>query len=121
MGKVFTSPLAPLVFFALGVTVCSMMYPLMGVVWSERYLLFFGYAWGLALMSWLTHDARRHRWTPCYDFGQLAGIFGPLSILWYAVWSRRARGLLLPLFFVFLYIASWFPAFAVMVAQQMRP
>jgi hypothetical protein len=38
--------------------------------------------WGLMLILWMDADARRRRMLPCYDFGFLAGVFFPLSLVW---------------------------------------
>jgi hypothetical protein len=49
---------------------------------------------GLAFLWWVVADARRRRRVPCHDFGFLVGVAFPVSLLWYAVWSRGRRGLL---------------------------
>lgn len=37
-------------------------------------------------------DARARRCTRCYDFGYLAGLVLPVSLVWYLFWSRGPRG-----------------------------
>jgi hypothetical protein len=52
-------------------------------------------AFVLACVFWIMTDAQRRRQTPCYDFGFLVAVFFPISLVWYAFWSRGARGILL--------------------------
>jgi hypothetical protein len=50
---------------------------------------------GLFLILWMMMDARRRRCVPCHEFGFLAGVYMPISLLWYLCWSRGWKGLLL--------------------------
>lgn len=47
-----------------------------------------------AFVLWMIADARSRHQIPCYDFGFLAGVFFPASLVWYVLWTRRRRGLL---------------------------
>jgi hypothetical protein len=48
----------------------------------------------LAIIFWIDSDARHKRLVPCCDFGLFMYMFFPASLLWYAIWSRGAWGLL---------------------------
>jgi hypothetical protein len=52
-------------------------------------------ALALFLILWVTGDARRRGCVPCYEFGFLVGVFLPVSIAWYVLWSRGWKGLIL--------------------------
>jgi hypothetical protein len=47
---------------------------------------------GLFLLVWMMQDARRRRCAPCHEFGFLAGVYMPASLLWYLFWSRGWKG-----------------------------
>lgn len=63
-----------------------------GVVPSteSQYLWSFGLA--LAFIVWVDSDASLRRKVPCHDFGFLVAVFFPVSLVWYAFWSRGWRG-----------------------------
>jgi hypothetical protein len=71
------------------------IYTLLGAAPSDMSTLLFQLCWALALILWIEGDARRRRITPCHDFGFLVGVFFPVSVVWYASWSRGHRGVLL--------------------------
>src|SRR5437660_10290483 len=56
----------------------------------------------LFLVYWVVIDARRRHRVPCHDFGFLVGVFFPVALPWYLVWTRGLKGLLLLGFFLFL-------------------
>src|SRR5262245_14805754 len=74
--------------------------------------------WALMLISWMDADARRFGRLPCYDFGLLAAVFFPLSLLWYCLWSRGWRGMLVLLLLFGLWVAPYL--FAVIFAVFAR-
>jgi hypothetical protein len=48
----------------------------------------------LFVLLWMATDARRRRYAPCHEFGFLLGVYLPISLVWYLLWSRGWRGLL---------------------------
>lgn len=72
----------------------------------------------LALILWITVDARvRHR-TPCYDFGFLMAIFFPVSLVWYVLWSRGWKGLLTLVGLIGLWFVPWVTAMAAWIFRH---
>lgn len=75
----------------------------------------------LAIVLWMTLDARlRHR-TPCYDFGFLAAIFFPVSVVWYVFWSRGWKGLLTLVGLIGLWVVPWLSAMGVWIFRYGLP
>ena len=52
------------------------------------------YSFPLFLIVWVNADARRRRLVPCYDFGLFLVLFFVPVFLWYLLWSRGVKGLL---------------------------
>lgn len=104
---VITHPLAPLVALslataaALGVLAWARVAPSAG---TEAVL---GFGWALMLLLWMDADARRRRRLSCYDFGFLAALFFPLSLVWYCYWSRKWGGVLVLLLLLVLWLAPY--------------
>jgi hypothetical protein len=67
-------------------------------------------ALGLFLILWMTGDARRRGCVPCYEFGFLLGVFLPVSLAWYVLWTRGWKGLILLAAFAGLVILPWVAA-----------
>ncbi len=65
---------------------------------------------GLTFVVWIMADAQRRRRTPCYEFGFLVAVYFPLSLVWYLLWSRGWRGMLLLASFFGLMLLPWFSA-----------
>jgi hypothetical protein len=61
----------------------------------------------LLIVYWIVADARRRRCVPCFDFGFLLAISLPLSLVWYAFWTRGWRGFLLLLTLLGLIYGPW--------------
>ena len=94
MQRFLGKPMAHLLAFAGAVTVGFAAYLLAGVSVSPAFEELAAVGWALMLVLWADADARRRRLVPCYDFGLLVGVYAPLSVVWYCVWSRGRRGLL---------------------------
>jgi hypothetical protein len=62
---------------------------------SETVQVLTSLALALAFVLWVMVDARTRRQIPCYDFGFLVAVFFPASLVWYVLWSRGWRGLLI--------------------------
>jgi hypothetical protein len=101
------NPMAHLVTYAAMLTTCFAAFlwgrtpppPKFGDVASV--------GWGLMLILWMDADARRRRMLPCYDFGFLAGVFFPFSLVWYCIWSRGWRGVFVFIGLLTLFIAPY--------------
>jgi hypothetical protein len=72
----------------------------------------------LLLLLWMDTDARRAHRLPCYDFGFLATLTYPLSLVWYCLWSRGWRGILLLHELVLLLFAPWLVALALWLLRS---
>jgi hypothetical protein len=98
------NPMAHLAVFAAVVTACFVMYVLAGASVSPSFDSLATVGWWLMLILWTDADARRLRRLPCFDFGFLVGVFFPVSVAWYCMWSRGWRGL----FLIVVLLALWF-------------
>ena len=50
---------------------------------------------------------------PCYDFGFFVALGFPFSVVWYLLWTRGLRGLLVIGIFLGLYLTPWLCAIGV--------
>ena len=76
-------------------------------------------SWVWTIVLWMDLDARRHRWLPCFEFSFLAAVTYPVSLLWYCLWSRSWRGLLILFGLVGLvYILPWMTAVVLWIALE---
>ena len=55
--------------------------------------------------------------TPCFDFGFLVAVFFPISLVWYAFWSRGVRGVLLLGAMLGLMLIPWLSAIVVLLLR----
>ncbi len=111
-------PLAPLLAlsFATSAALCALA--LAGARLSAETDMVLRFGWTLMLLLWMDADARRLRRWPCFDFGFLAALFFPLSLLWYCFWSRRWRGLLILLLLLGLWLGPFVVAAVFSVVLQ---
>ncbi len=84
---------------------------------SDEVVFLTSFGVGLALILWVTMDARSRRQTPCYDFGFLVGIFFPASLVWYVLWTRGWRGLLTLAALLGLMLLPWLCAFVTAIIR----
>jgi hypothetical protein len=87
------------------------LYALSGETPPDSVVYLTGYSQSLFILYWLMIDARRRHRVPCHEFGFLVGLFMPVSLAWYLVWTRGLRGLLVFGGVVALWIlpsAAWF-------------
>ncbi len=110
MSRWLVHPLAPLVILSMmtGLLLAAHVVVSINLSPITEFLLSFG--WSLMLVLWMDTDARSRRRVPCYDFGMLAGLTFPLSVIWYCFWSRRWRGVLFLLLLGGLYFAPFIGA-----------
>jgi len=110
MRQLLLSPFVPLVGLSVITTVRLCAYLLLGASPSPLSDVIIVLGWALLLVLWIDADARRSHRLPCYDFGFLAGVTFPASLVWYCVWSRGWRGLLVLLGLIGLVYGPWLVA-----------
>jgi len=105
--KAIIHPLAPLIAMALVTAADLCAYVSIGRSPSPGVGLLLEFGWALMLVLWMDADARKLRRLPCYDFGMMVAIFFPLSLVWYCLWSRGWRGLLVLLMLLALFVVPY--------------
>ena len=75
----------------------------------------------LAFVLWMMADARVSRRTPCYDFGFLVAVFFPVSLVWYVLWTRGWKGLLILVGLIGLWFVPWLTAMAAWILRYGFP
>ena len=94
MRLLLQSPYAPLLLFALATTPILFVSADAQTGAAEIVGYAFSTTWFWLLVIWIDFDARFQRRRPCYDFGFLAYVTFPFSLIWYCVHSRGwKRGL----------------------------
>lgn len=88
-------PMGPLLIFSAMLSVLITIYVASGTMESQAFERLSSFSWVILLVLWITGDARRSRRTPCYDLGFFCALFFPVSLVWYCIWSRGWRGLLM--------------------------
>jgi hypothetical protein len=90
-----SDPWCVLFVFALGLSTIQIGALAARVTIPEGTNLLAGLAWNLYVIYWVVRDACKRRLVPCYEFGLLVAVFFPVSVAWYAFWTRGWRGFLL--------------------------
>lgn len=93
------------------------MYVILGEKPPELVEACFSIAPSFFLLCWVILDARRLHRVPCHDFGFLVGVFLPVAIPWYLVWTRGLRGVLMLGFFLLLILL---PQLVATIVWQIR-
>jgi VIT1/CCC1 family predicted Fe2+/Mn2+ transporter len=75
------------------ISTVDVAYVALGIQPSQEAATLSSFALGLAFVLWAQADARSRRGLAFHDFGFLVGVFMPISLLWYVIWSRGWRGL----------------------------
>lgn len=101
------NPAAHLVAYSVILTICFSAFVGSRTGPPPRFEEIASFGWALMLVLWMDADARRRRILPCYDFGFLAGVFFPVSLVWYCIWSRGWRGAFLFIGLLTLFIAPY--------------
>jgi len=118
MWRAITHPLTPLAGLAAATTLYLCAFACAGKVPTAGEEWFIAIAWSLLLVLWIDADARQRRHIPCFEFGFLAAVYFPVSLLWYCVWSRGwLRGLLVLMAFCGLWVM---PRFLAMLVWLLR-
>ena len=113
-------PLAPLVALAAITAIALSHSSGVGITPSTGTETILGVGWAFMLVLWMDADARKLRRLPCYDFGWLAAIYFPVSLLWYCFWSRGWRGALLLLMLLALWLVPYIIATLFAIVQHVR-
>ena len=88
------SPIMALLMSFFAITIFQIAYVVAPISPSPASMVLSMMAPSLAVVFWVDADARSRRCVPCYDFGILIALFFPVSLFWYALWSRGGWGLL---------------------------
>jgi hypothetical protein len=115
---VLAHPLIPLVALAGMSTAALCAMAGLGTAQAACLDTILRFAWALMLILWMDADARHRRRLPCYDFGLLATISFPVSLLWYCFWSRGWRGLLVLLLLLALWLGPYVIARVFWIVRQ---
>jgi hypothetical protein len=110
------NPWVPLLVFTAALAVTQSAYTLFQVVPSLPGTILLEYGPAFFLVLWVVADASRSRRVPCHDFGFFVMASFPFSVVWYVLWTRRLRGLLVLGALLGLFLAPWLCAVAVRVA-----
>ncbi len=117
MRRYLENPTAHLITFAVFEMIVLLAVVGAGAPISNDLMYVATYGWVFLLMLWVVADAKHRHRVPCYDFGFFVFYFFPVTIVWYCLWSRGWRGMLMLLFFVVL----WFVPFAAaLMAWELR-
>jgi hypothetical protein len=92
--------IAPLCILIAFQCVAEGVYVAFGTSPSDAAGRIFSLSLALFLVFWIIADARRRHCMPCHDFGFLVGLFLPVSLVWYLIWTRGWRGLALLVGFI---------------------
>ena len=104
-----------LLFVTIMVAGFNSVYVVIGVVPSYAAQMIGAFTLPIYFVAWVQSDARGRRCTPFFDFGTFMMATWPVSVLWYLIWTRRWRGLLLVLMFLGLLFATTIVPFVVWV------
>ncbi|HEV3122647.1 MAG TPA: hypothetical protein VGY53_12120 [Isosphaeraceae bacterium] len=96
-----------LVVLSCALSLVNVAYVAFGVPISGRANELAGFSLAVFVILWMVRDARARGCLPCFDFGFLVCVFFPLSLVWYALWSRGAKGVLLLAAVFGLWILPW--------------
>jgi hypothetical protein len=83
--------------FGMGIlqATCGLIYASMHSTPSAAASTILAISVALFVTYWVLADARQRHCVPCFEFGFLMAVFFPVSVIWYAFWTRGWRGVLL--------------------------
>jgi hypothetical protein len=83
----------PLLGLAAILATFMSVYVILGEQPPESFLSLYGPLQFLFILYWTIIDAHHRQRVPCHDFGFLVGLFFPVSLAWYVMWTRGIKGL----------------------------
>lgn len=110
MMRLLREPLAPLVIFAVLLSVFFTLYLYEGEDISLLFETITSGFWSLLLIYWIIADSRRKHAATFTDFGFLCVMFFPFSVPWHCFRSRGWRGSLMLLVLVGIWLVPYFVA-----------
>ncbi len=113
MAPISLSHWGPLVILAAAESVILSSYVVLGASPSPLQMVTLPSAIAFFMMLWVLEDAHRRQGFPCYDFGFFVALGFPFSVVWYLLWTRGLRGLLVIGIFLGLYLTPWLCAIGV--------
>jgi len=113
MAPISLSHWGPLVILAAAESVILSSYVVLGASPSPLQMVILPSAIAFFMMLWVLEDAHRRQGFPCYDFGFFVALGFPFSVVWYLLWTRGLRGLLVIGIFLGLYLTPWLCAIGV--------
>jgi len=113
MAPISLSHWGPLVILTAAESVILSSYVVLGASPSPLQMVILPYAIAFFMMLWVLEDAHRRQGFPCYDFGFFVALGFPFSVVWYLLWTRGLRGLLVIGIFLGLYLTPWLCAIGV--------
>jgi len=113
MAPISLSHWGPLVILAAAESVILSSYVVLGTSLSPLQMVILPSAIAFFMMLWVLEDAHRRQGFPCYDFGFFVALGFPFSVVWYLLWTRGLRGLLVIGIFLGLYLTPWLCAIGV--------
>jgi len=117
MAPILVNHWGPIVVLAATESVILSSYVLFDASPSPLQVMLLSSAISFFMILWVLEDAHRRQGFPCYDFGFLVALGFPLSVVWYLLWTRGFRGLLVIAIFLGLYLAPWLCAISVWVVK----
>ena len=113
MAPISLSHWGPLVILAAAESVILSSYVVLGTSPSPLQMVILPSAIAFFMMLWVLEDAHRRQGFPCYDFGFFVALGFPFSVVWYLLWTRGLRGLLVIGIFLGLHLTPWLCAIGV--------
>ena len=83
---------------------------------SEGMGLLMSSGMALSFVCWMMADAHQRSRVPCFDFGFLAGVFFPISLIWYVFWSRGWKGMFTLILLLIIFLVPFLIATIVLSA-----
>lgn len=120
MRKLFEHPLSPLAIYSVVVSYLMVPYLLHGVGPSPLFQLVNSMGLWMLVALWVTHDSRKERNVPCFEFGFLAALIPTVGVPWYCFWSRGWRGVFLLGFLAYLWVCPYIASVLVWNLLQMQ-
>ena len=120
MAPIWLNHWGPLVALAAVESAMLSFYVVLGVNPSPLQMALMPFAIAFFMILWVLEDAHRQQGYPCYDFGFFVALGFPFSVVWYLLWTRGFRGLLVMGIFLGIYLAPWLCAISVSIVTRLN-